>query len=340
MVQYHVGIDVHRRSWTVCILHDREEVFRGQISSRTEDLLSVFRKHGVTAAATRIAYEIGGCGFWIHDKLTAAGFEVVVAAPCQIPREPGRKIKTDPRDSRELARLLQGGMLRPIFIPTPEERSARDLVRTRTALVRQRTSLIRNIKAKLMFQGIDYGDRIWSMKFKDWIREQPLPQPVLQSMEHLMFLVDVLAERIEACEKEIVETLDKSASGALRLYQSVPAFGKVTRAVLTTELGDLKRFASPEKAVAFVGLCPGEYSSGDTIRRGRITRQGNAAARTALVEAAWRVIKMDPEMKRFHVRLCVKKGGKRAIVAVARKLLHRLWTMFQTGELYEIGRAA
>jgi len=92
--------------------------------------------------------------------------------------------------------------------------------------------------------------------------------------------------------------------------------------------------------VAFVGLCPGEYSSGETIRRGRITRQGNVQLRTALVEATWRVIQMDPEMKKFYQRLAAKKGGKRAIVAVARKLLHRLWTMFQSGERYQIGRAA
>ena len=339
MVIFHVGIDVHRRSWSVCIIREREIIWRGTINPRTKDLLAIFATHGVMAENSQIAYEIGGCGFWIHDELTAAHFDVVVAAPCQIPREPTR-IKTDARDSLELAMLLQGGMLRSISIPTPEERAVRDLVRTRGMLVGERTSMLRRIKAKLMFQGIDYGDQNWSMKFKEWIRKQSLPLPMKQSNEHLVFLVDVLAEQIVVCEKEIVMALGETSSGVIGFYQSVPAFGKVTCAVLATELGDLKRFASPEKAVAFVGLCPGEYSSGETIRRGRITRQGNAAARTALVEAAWRIIKMDPEMKRFYNRLVAKKGGKKAIVAVARKLLHRLWTMFQTGELYEIGRAA
>ncbi|MBT9137284.1 MAG: hypothetical protein DDT34_02372 [Firmicutes bacterium] len=340
MVHYHVGIDVHRRSWNVSILLGREILFQGAIPSRTAALLSLFKKHGIDTNAVSAAYEIGGCGFWIHDELTAVGIRVLVAAPCQIPREPNRKIKTDARDSLELARLLQSGILRGIFIPTLEERAVRDLVRTRAMLVGERTSTLRRIKAKLVFQGIDYGDQNWSMKFKEWIRKQDLPVPMRQSMEHLIFLVDVLAERISECEKEIIETLGNTVSAPLRIYQSVPAFGKVTGAVLVTELGDLRRFATPEKAVAFVGLCPGEYSSGDAVRRGSITRLGNAAARTALVEGAWRVIKMDPEMKKFYNRLLAKKGGKRAIVAVARKILHRLWTLFQTGELYEIGRAA
>ena len=340
MVLHHVGIDVHRRSWNVCIIRDREKIFQGEIPPGTSRLLNLFAKHGLRPEETRIAYEIGGCGFWIHDELTAAGCEVVVAAPCQIPREPNRKIKTDPRDSFELARLLQGGILRGVFIPTPEERAIRDLVRTRTILVGERTAGIRRIKSKLTFHGIDYDDRKWSGDFKEWLRGRKLPIPVRQAIEHLIFLIDVLAERIAQCEKEIVETLGETASPILLVYQSVPAFGKVTGAVLTTELGDLRRFATPEKAVAFVGLCPGEYSSGDAVRRGPITRTGNAAARTALVEGAWRVIKLDPELRKFYTRLSAKKGGKRAIVAVARKLLYRLWTLFQTGELYEIGRAA
>lgn len=339
MVDYHVGIDVHRQSWSVCIIREREIIFRGVICPQTKNLLDIFARHQVTAKNSRIAYEIGGSGFWLYDELTAAHFEVVVAAPCQIPREVTR-IKTDARDSLELARLLQGGMLRCISIPTPEERAVRDLVRTRGMLVENRTSMLRRIKAKLMFQGIDYGDQNWSGKFKEWIRAQTLATEVRQSLEHVIFMVDVFDEQISCCEKEIAATLKENSGGVIEMYQSVPAFGKVTCAVLATELGDLRRFAAPEKAVAFVGLCPGEYSSGEKIRRGRITRQGNVQARTILVEAAWRLIRFDPEMRKFYGRLAVKKGGKRAIVAVARKLLHRLWTMFQTGELYEIGRAA
>ena len=134
MVNYHIGIDVHRQSWNVCIIREREIIFQGVIPPRTKNLLEIFGKHGVTAAKSQIAYEIGGCGFWIYDELTAAHFGVVVATPCQIPREPTR-IKADARDSLELARLLQRGMLRSIAIPIPEERAIRDLVRTRGMLV-------------------------------------------------------------------------------------------------------------------------------------------------------------------------------------------------------------
>lgn len=340
MVRNHIGVDVHRRSWTACIIRGREIVFRGTIAPRVEVLLAVFAKHEAQPGQTEVAYEIGGSGFWLRDGLAAAGFEVIVAAPCQIPRAPGRSVKTDPRDSQELAELLQGGLLRSIAIPTEEERAARDLVRTRKSMVEQRTEWIRRVKAKLTFFGVDYGSRYWSLKFRDWFLRQPLPAEVRQSLDHILNLIAVFEQEIATIDQEIVVAVEKRALPLLQLYRTVPAFGPVTQAVLTVELRDLRRFATPDHAVSYVGLCPSEYSSGETVRRGRITRQGNTHARTILIEAAWRLIDKDPVMGKFFRRLAVKKGEKKAIVAVARKLVHVLWTMAQTGETYRLRQAA
>lgn len=334
MVQYHVGIDVHRRSWTVAIVCGREVLFRGAIDPKVDLLVKVLEKHGVTPSNARIAYEICGCGFWLCDGLVPLGFDVTVASPCQIPREPGRKVKTDSRDAVELATLLQGGLLRGIAIPTPEERALRDPVRTRHALVCERTSLIRMVKARLMFLGIDYGTRYWSRTFQEWIRGLPLPDGYRTSFEALFTIIDTLEQEIKTIETAIEKAVDAGKLHFAPLYATVPGFGKVTIAVLATELRDLRRFGTPDELVSYVGLCPSEYSSGETIRRGRITRQGNDRVRSVLIEAGWRAIRLDPAIRKFYGRLAASKGGKKAITAVARKLLHILWAMAQSGETY------
>ena len=334
MVYYHVGIDVHRRSWTIAIIHGREVLFRGAIDPRVELLVKVMEKHGVTPSNARIAYEICGCGFWLYDGLAELGFNVTLATPCQIPRVPGRKVKTDPRDAFELATLLQGSLLRGIAIPTPDERALRDPVRTRHTLVCERSSLINVVKAKLMFLGIDYGARLWSRKFREWIREQPLPDDYRVSFEALFRVIDALDQEVKTIEAKIEEAVVNGRLHFAHLYATVPGFGKVTIAVLATELRDLRRFSTPDKLVSYVGLCPSEYSSGETIRRGRITRQGNDHVRSVLIEAGWRAIRLDPAIRKYYSRMAAAKGGKKAITAVARKLLHILWAMVQSGEAY------
>ena len=340
MEKIFVGVDVHQSSWAVTLLTGKEIVFRGSISPCVEDILKIFKKHGVTPANSCIGYEIGPQGFVLYDKLTPLGYGVVPAAPHHIPREPNRKIKTDPRDSLELAQLLQGGLLRPISVPTLQERAVRDLVRTRQYLVQDRAAMIQLVKSKLAYLGIDYNHRPWSKAFEEWAFLQPMPEEYRASIQLVFSTMASVATQIRAAEKEIHRLIENFSGPISALYRTVPGIGPVAAAILITELRDLSRFASPDKLVSYLGLCPGEHSSGDTVHRGPITRQGNTRARTILVEASWILIRKDTAMRKFYGKIAARRGSKKAIVAVARKLAHALWAMNRSGGCYHLSKAA
>jgi transposase len=122
-------------------------------------------------------------------------------------------------------------------------------------------------------------------------------------------------------------------------YQSVPGVGFISARVLSNELGDLSHFANERQLFSYTGLTPAEYSSGETTRRGSITKQGNTHLRSILIEIAWRAIGKDPSLAAFFERIKLRSGSKRAIVAVARKLIGRIRAAFRQQVPYRIEEA-
>ena len=121
---------------------------------------------------------------------------------------------------------------------------------------------------------------------------------------------------------------------------SLPGIGELTAMELLTELGDMSRFDRADQITAYVGLTPGEYSSGSSIRRGHISRCGKAALRSRLVEASWIAIRFDPQLADIYQRIRARQGGKRAIVAVARRLLLRVRRLLLDERCYEFKEVA
>jgi transposase len=147
-----IGIDVHKDSWHVTARTDGEEVFNGRIPASYHSLMKLLERF--KDCQIRVAYEAGPCGFSLNDKLMEDSIDTIVVPPSLIPIESGNKVKTDKRDSRKLARLLESDMLKKVFVLTEEERMHRELVRTRRQLVDHRGSVARQIKSKLLFYGI------------------------------------------------------------------------------------------------------------------------------------------------------------------------------------------
>ncbi len=119
-------------------------------------------------------------------------------------------------------------------------------------------------------------------------------------------------------------------------YRSAPGIGPLSSRILANELGDMSQFANERQLFSYTGLTPSEHSSGDTIRRGHITRQGNPRVRHILCESAWAAIRKDKDLRTFYERLYPKTGKKKAIVAVARKLVGRLRSAFRQGVPYRL----
>jgi len=334
--KYSLGIDVHRKSWSAASCLRKEILFRHRQDPSIEVLLKVLQRRGLDASNTRIAYEVGPTGYGLYDELTERGFEVFVVSPAHTPRAPADRVKTDSRDCRDLALKLEAGMLKGISVPTPEERSVRDLVRTRRQLVEKRSALLQMIKSKLLFIGVDYGThRSWTRRYREYLVGLALPLGHRKAIDHLIEVIDVFTAQIKETEEELcVLFLDSKYAAPCALLESIPGIGSRGAAVILAEIRDIGRFATADRFASYLGLTPMEHSSGETIRRGRITRQGNGHVRTILVEAVWSAVRRDPSSRERYERYQVRMGRKRAVVALARRMSAMIWRMLQTGEFY------
>jgi transposase len=336
----YIGIDVHKESWHVSARADGEEVFNGRIPGSYHSLKKLLERF--EGCRLKVAYEAGPCGFSLHDMLTEDGVDVIVVPPSLIPIESGNRVKTDKRDSRKLATLLESNMLKKVHVLTEEERMHRELVRTRRQLVNHRGSVARQIKSKLLFYGISspflskYG---WGRPYLQWLKGLPCPSEYLRgSLDTLIHLYEYLTEEIRKITKRVVELscIDKYAH-RMKLLKSIPGVGILTGMEMLVELQDFSRFKASEEIASYMGLTPSEYSTGPYVHQGRITRCGNARVRVALVESSWILVGRDFHIRAKYLKLKASKGAKRAIVAIARNLIIRIRAMLLHGTPYKSG---
>lgn len=328
-----VGIDVHKKRYAVTVICEGRPVKRWSMPA---DNQSLCRKLKEDYSGKRIltVYEAGFSGFVLHRALEAAGIENIVVHPAHVAANPGERVKTDKRDSFKLGFLLSKDLLRGIRIPTKEEEERRQLSRYRQQLVKERTRVMVQIRRRLYHFGYDVSGGILKRSaVKELLLHLPegeLKSCVISQCRHW----DFLEKELKEINSEIA--LQAKSCPCEELYRSVPGIGRVTARILATELGDFSQFQSEKALFSFVGLTPTEHSSGEHVRRGRISQQGNATLRKVLVEAAWVAIKRDKGLRLVYSRISARAGAKRAIVAVARKLIGRVRAVVRSGKPYEI----
>lgn len=339
----YIGIDVHKDSWHVTFRSGDEEIFHGRLPSHYHALKRLFDRF--CGCTIKGAYEAGPCGFWLYDKLTADGIETIVVPPSLIPLESGNRVKTDKRDSRKLAQLLERNMLKKVHVLTEEERAQRELVRTRRQLVEHRSDIARQIKSKLLFHGIESpfpARHAWSGLYLRWLKELSFTHKVLTlSLGYLIELYENVTVQIKKITRKVMElSRNNKYAQKIALLRSIPGVGMLVAIEILVELQDMKRFPSAEKIASYVGLTPSEYSTGQYTRQGRITRCGNKRVRTSLVEGSWILIYRDPIMRLKYERLKRRKGAKRAIIAIARHLIIRMRSILLSNEPYIVNSPA
>lgn len=325
-----VGIDVHKESWQVTVRAEGEEVFHGRIPGQYHALQKILDRF--RARKIKVVYEAGPCGFRLHDQLKEDGVEGIVVAPSLIPIESGNRVKTDKRDSRRLAKLLEGNLLKEVYVLTEEERMQRELLRTRHQLVSHRSDVARQIKSKLLFHGICSpfpSKHRWTLKYVQWLKSLSFSSLYLrESLEVLVDLYEYLTRQLMRINRKVVElSRTDKYRGRVELLRTAPGIGLLTGMEVLVELQEMGRFRSSEEIASYMGLTPSEYSTGEHIRQGRITRSGNWRVRNALIESSWILIGRDPWMRMIYRRLKSRKGAKRAIIAIARRLITILRSM-------------
>ena len=330
----YLGLDVHQDSITIAVLPAGAPA-PTRVERLPNDLAKLRRFCERLAAQgdVRACYEASGAGYVLHRAMREWGYPCDVIAPSLIPTKPGHQRKHDKHDAAQLARLYRAGELTCVRIPSEAEERVRDLVRCRETLQREVLKSRHYILKFLARRGFVYREGTnWSTAHYHWLRRLAATSSPLVAEDQIVYgeylgLLEYKLSRRDELDRRIAElALTPALAPAVNRLQSFRGVQRHVAMVLTTEIGDWRRFASPRQLMAYLGLVPKERSSGDRERRGSLTKAGNSHCRHALVQAAW-AYRFQPKV---GVALKARQRGQSPVViAHAWKAQHRLHTLYR-----------
>lgn len=336
----YMGLDVHKKTYSCVSICEGEIIKRDTIAASAEGLLNYMNKF-FPGAKIKSAYEAGFSGFHLHRYLINNGINNIVVHPASIEISSRDRVKTDKRDALKIATQLSANRLRGIYVPSFEQEAKRIISRLRSNVLKSRVRVGAQLKSLLFTQGLIEGTDTPVISQK-WINQKLLEIETGDYPEDLYYSAKIYAEEWKHLAekiKEIEERLKIQAAAEQethRIYESIPGVGLIHGRQLANELGDMSQFCNEKQLFSYTGLTPGEYSSGEHIRQGHISRQGRSVLRKILIEASWVAVKIDPSLTAVYDRISQKKGGKRAIVGVARRLAGRIRSCLKSGKCYDM----
>ena len=338
--EMYCGIDVDKKKYVVLFIDKQDRLRRAQMPSDPEVLIRFARKH-YGGMRVLYVYEAGPTGFGLYDALVAAGEDCIVAAPSMVPRAPGQRVKNNRLDAYGLATNLRGGKISGIKVPSLFYRDLRHLVQLRDTYVRQGTRLKQRIKSLLLVEGKDFPSERWSNFAIEELKR-------MECREIVRFKLDLLLSSTETAKAELLKASrelrryckeDEESERNLEYLMSTSAIGWITASHFLARVGDWKQLESVKKTCGFLGLGASENSTGERINRGAITAVGDRRLRAKIIQTAWVAIRKDKELREFFDDICRRNppnyGRKKAIIAVARKLVVRMHAVLRDQRCYE-----
>lgn len=360
---YYIGLDVHKESIAIAYTQEgsrKEPTFHGTCGGTNlaceRALRMLAKKLGVKLQDLKVCYEAGPTGFVLARRLLQLKVETTVMSPSKTERKPNEKIKTDKRDAKKIARLFRNGDITAVRIPPALDEAVRDLCRARTDASDDLSRAKQRLGSFLLRNGYRYdGKTKWTAAHMRYLRHLTLPDPTQALvLEGYLQTIDDCLTRVEAFEDKMKQVLEHwEWRPVVEALMACKGFKEVAAMTVISELGDLRRFKSPRQLMAFLGLVPGEESSGGKRKQGSITKCGNSHARWMLCESAQayrRQPKVSAELSkrqegqprevkklswRMQQRLCKRYARLRArgirdakcVVAVARELCAFIWEL-------------
>jgi transposase len=264
--------------------------FLGEIENTEAAIAKLVRKLAAKYGRLTFCYEAGPTGYGLYRQIESLGHACMVVAPSLIPKKPGDRVKTNRRDALNLVKLLRAGELTAVWVPDRRHEAMRDLTRARGAAVEDLRSKRQQVSAFLLRQSLHYaGKKTWTKAHMNWLASQKLEHPEQRiAFEELLLAVRQAQERIERLEQAIRAALpDWSLAEVVTALMAMRGIDLISATTFLAEIGDLSRFRTARELMGYLGLVPSEESTGDTVKRGSITKAGNRRARHILVECSW-----------------------------------------------------
>jgi transposase len=324
-----IGCDFHPGYQQIAML-DQEtgEVVEKTLSHEGAGKEEVRNFYAALPGPVRVGIETSGQSQWFERLLSELGQEVWIGDAAKIRASCERKQKTDRRDAQLLLKLLLEGRFPRIWVPTPTERDARQLLLHRHKLVRMRTQVKNQLQALALNQGVQRKWKLWSATGRKQLEALPLLPWASRRRAELLMLLDQLEASIGELDRAVSE--QAQTRPAVRRLMSHPGVGPITALAFVLTVGPVQRFPRGKQVASYFGLIPSEHSSGGGSQRlGHISKQGNPFLRGLLVEAAQSAVRHEPELHRAYQRLAQRKCRSLAKVAMARKLAVRLYWMLR-----------
>jgi transposase len=339
----YVGLDVHKKQWTVSIYAEEFEHKTFTQPPNAEPLYNYLRRN-FPGANYFSAYEAGFCGYTPHRELCSLGINNIVINAADIPSSGKEKYtKTDGIDSRKIARELRAGHLKPIHVFEPNQEEIRTLSRVRFMLVKDHRKCKNRIKSLLMYYSLhiplEFDNNNWSKAFQDWIKN------IKMNTEAGKVALDSLLDDYQNKHQQILDVTRKLRklikqydNHKYMLLRSIPGIGPLTAIALIAEIGDINRFKHLKHLSSYVGFIPFMRQSDENEFASGIHFRCNSFLRPLLVESAWMAVRSDPALLSYYQHHIVNSKPSKVIIKVARKLLNRIRFVLKNNIKYQVNK--
>jgi transposase len=333
-----VGLDLGARHIAYCEVSEGRVVRRASVR-RLCDLEPML---GPESPAAQVAFEASREGWHVHDVLEGWGNDPVMLDTTRVKQigvgQHGRK--NDALDAEAMALALDAGRVPVAHVLSPERRALRAQLSVRGELVEMRARQVTVLRGLARAAGVLVGSSSTD-HFLQKLQQAPLDPVTRTRMAPLVATLTVAQEQLAAVDKEIAQVA--KGDPIIQLCATAPGVALIVSATFVSVIDEAKRFRNAHAVSAYLGLVPGESTTGGKRRLGSITKHGNAHARSMLVQSAWQILRAgdanDP-LRRWADALAKTRGKKIAAVALARRLAGVLWAMWRDGTVYDPGLQA
>lgn len=339
-----IGVDVDQKSFaTTCVSGDNPQGHSLKMPAKPENLHRYFQKR-FPGKRMLYTYEAGPTGYGLHDYLVSQAQNCMMVHPAGVPAAPNNRVKTNRLDSQKLAQESMSGKLKGIRVPSEAYRELRHLVTLRQQYAQDLRATKQRIRSMLLFENIQLpGDpKPWTSRYRYALQQIGLKETLRFKLDLLLKDLDHARDRLLLMHRQIrkFSANQEAIQKNLTYLRSLPGIGIVVSTYLLARIADPAYLRNVRELGAFCGLVPSENSTGEHVQRGPITHMGDSTLRSLLVEAAWVAIRKDKELGEFYYRIRAKGKGdgaaRVAIVAVARKLTHRIYRVLKEQRPYVI----